>query len=168
VLIRKLFKFEAAHVVRNCERSRRCSFNIHGHSFIVELKLGATVNDLDRAAMVKDFGALHEVKHLIDKFDHAYILGPDDSVDFRSFIMQHNERWIQLPVNPSAEALAVLLFGQVSALPSMRGLHVHSVTVHETATGYAEAFHDDWLAFVAACDSTDVIYSEPGKDYVYE
>ncbi|HCN16273.1 MAG TPA: 6-carboxytetrahydropterin synthase QueD, partial [Moraxellaceae bacterium] len=30
--IRKLFKFENAHIVRNCS-SDRCKYSIHGHSY---------------------------------------------------------------------------------------------------------------------------------------
>ena len=36
MIIRKLFKFEGAHVVRNCS-SVRCRENIHGHSYVVEV-----------------------------------------------------------------------------------------------------------------------------------
>lgn len=53
--IRKLFKFEAAHIVRNCS-SVRCRQNIHGHSFKVELVLKS--GTLDNAGMVMDFGLL--------------------------------------------------------------------------------------------------------------
>lgn len=36
MIIRKQFKFEGAHIVRNCT-SQRCRENIHGHSYIVEV-----------------------------------------------------------------------------------------------------------------------------------
>jgi len=44
MLIRKLFKFENAHVVRGCS-TRRCSHSIHGHSCKVELLLEAHALD---------------------------------------------------------------------------------------------------------------------------
>ncbi len=69
MLIRKLFKFENAHVVRNCT-SDRCKRSIHGHSYKVELLLKAS--KLDHGQMVYDFGLLKGViKDLFDSFDHA-------------------------------------------------------------------------------------------------
>jgi len=38
MLIRKLFRFENAHIVRNCS-SDRCSRSLHGHSYVVEFLL---------------------------------------------------------------------------------------------------------------------------------
>ncbi len=58
MLIRKLFKFENAHVVRNCT-SDRCKRSIHGHSYKVELLLKAS--KLDHGQMVYDFGLLKGV-----------------------------------------------------------------------------------------------------------
>jgi len=66
MLIRKLFKFENAHIVRNCT-SDRCKRSIHGHSYKVELLLKA--NRLDHGQMVYDFGLLKGViKDLFDSF----------------------------------------------------------------------------------------------------
>lgn len=73
MLIRKLFKFENAHVVRNCT-SDRCKRSIHGHSYKVELLLKAS--KLDHGQMVYDFGLLKGViKDLFDSFDHAICFG---------------------------------------------------------------------------------------------
>ncbi|MBY0444649.1 MAG: 6-carboxytetrahydropterin synthase, partial [Burkholderiales bacterium] len=44
MLIRKLFKFENAHIVRNCS-SERCRSSIHGHSYRVEVLLEANALD---------------------------------------------------------------------------------------------------------------------------
>lgn len=69
MLIRKLFKFESAHIVRGCS-SRRCSRSLHGHSYRIELLLEA--HSLDNGQMVYDFGLLKgDVRDLIDAFDHA-------------------------------------------------------------------------------------------------
>ena len=67
--IRKLFKFENAHIVRNCS-SDRCKYSIHGHSYQIELILEA--HRLDHGQMVYDFGLLKSsIKDIIDSFDHA-------------------------------------------------------------------------------------------------
>ncbi|WP_238353640.1 6-pyruvoyl trahydropterin synthase family protein [Pseudomonas proteolytica] len=69
MLIRKLFKFESAHIVRNCT-SRRCSRSLHGHSYKIEVLLEAYA--LDHGQMVYDFGLLKgTVGNFIDGFDHA-------------------------------------------------------------------------------------------------
>ncbi len=53
MIIRKLFKFENAHIVRECS-TLRCSRNLHGHSYKVEVLLES--NYLDNGQMVYDFG----------------------------------------------------------------------------------------------------------------
>jgi 6-pyruvoyl tetrahydropterin synthase/QueD family protein len=73
MLIRKLFRFENAHIVRNCS-SDRCSRSIHGHSYQVEILLEA--HALDNGQMIYDFGLLKgHIKDLIDSFDHALLFG---------------------------------------------------------------------------------------------
>ena len=55
MIIRKLFKFEGAHIVRDCS-SDRCKKSIHGHSYLAEVKFKAS--HLDNAGMVLDFGLM--------------------------------------------------------------------------------------------------------------
>ena len=64
MIIRKLFKFENAHIVRKCT-STRCSESIHGHSYKVEVLTKS--NFLDNGQMVYDFGLMKGyIKDLID------------------------------------------------------------------------------------------------------
>ncbi|TXT24104.1 MAG: 6-pyruvoyl tetrahydrobiopterin synthase [Rhodocyclaceae bacterium] len=80
MLIRKLFKFENAHIVRGCS-TRRCSHSIHGHSYKVELLLEA--HALDHGQMVYDFGLLKQgPRTLIDAFDHAVAIWSGDDPDY--------------------------------------------------------------------------------------
>ena len=53
MIIRKKFKFEGAHIVRNCS-TKRCKTSIHGHSYKVEVFF--TSNKLDNGFMILDFG----------------------------------------------------------------------------------------------------------------
>ncbi|MDR2129629.1 MAG: 6-pyruvoyl tetrahydropterin synthase family protein [Odoribacteraceae bacterium] len=145
--IRKLFRFEAAHVVRNCH-ARRCRENIHGHSYIVEVFISSET--LDKGYMVMDFTLLDEVKALIDRFDHSYCLWQGEEEELKRFIYRYNQRVVEMPVSPSAEGFALLLFFLVdnilrhTVLSNGEGeVQLHSVRVHETATGYAEAFRED-------------------------
>ncbi|WP_342651183.1 6-carboxytetrahydropterin synthase [Pseudomonas sp. REB1044] len=148
MLIRKLFKFENAHIVRGCS-TRRCSHSIHGHSYKVELLLHADA--LDHGQMVYDFGLLKgDVGELIDAFDHAVAIWSKDDPDYIASIRRHSERWVLIPVSPSAEQFSRLIFRLVeTALENTEmkngesGVQLHSVIVHETETGYAQCFRED-------------------------
>ena len=146
--IRKLFKFENAHIVRNCT-SDRCRRSIHGHSYKVELILQS--NFLDNGQMVYDFGLLKtHIKALIDSFDHAITFWDQDDKDYIAYCKAFSARWVSLPVSPSAEQFSRVIFFWVSRLLAQtkmnngeRDIHVYSVIVHETDTGYAECFAED-------------------------
>lgn len=148
MLIRKLFRFESAHIVRGCS-TRRCSHSIHGHSYKVEILLEA--HALDRGQMVYDFGLLkHGPRMLIDAFDHAVAIWSGDEPDYIAACQRFSERWVRIPVSPSAEQFSRLFFfliDQLLTLTEMRngeaGVCLHSVIVHETDTGYAQCFRAD-------------------------
>ena len=97
MLIRKQFKFEGAHIVRNCS-SQRCRENIHGHSYIVEVFI--TSDKLDDGYMVMDFCRLDKVKEFIESFDHSYSLWQKEPPDFKTFVYRYNRRVAEIPVSP--------------------------------------------------------------------
>lgn len=148
MLIRKLFKFENAHVVRNCT-SDRCKRSIHGHSYKVELLLKAS--KLDHGQMVYDFGLLKGViKDLFDSFDHAICFWEKDDSQYIDACQTFSARWISLPVSPSAEQCSRIFFYlaqqvlQSTVTQNGEGdVEVYSVIVHETDTGYAQSFIED-------------------------
>lgn len=148
MLIRKLFKFENAHVVRNCT-SDRCKRSIHGHSYKVELLLKAS--KLDHGQMVYDFGLLKGViKDLFDSFDHAICFWEKDDSQYIDACQTFSARWISLPVSPSAEQFSRIFFYlaqqvlQSTVTQNGEGdVDVYSVIVHETDTGYAQSFIED-------------------------
>lgn len=148
MLIRKRFRFENTHRVRGCS-TRRCSHSIHGHSYKIELLLEA--HALDNGQMVYDFGLLKKNVHdLIDAFDHAVALWSGDDPDYLTAMRKYSERWILLPVSPSAEQLSRVLFRLVDTLLRHTAMvngeadvQLHSVIVHETEFGYAQCFRED-------------------------
>ena len=152
MIIRKLFKFENAHIVRNCT-SRRCSRSIHGHSYKVEVKLKSDF--LDNGQMVYDFGLMKlYIKDLIDSFDHAITLWSKDNKEYIEFAKKFSERWVELPVNPSAEQFSRVFFLMIERVLNLmefknneKNVEVYSVIVHETDTGYAECFREDAYNF---------------------
>lgn len=168
MIIRKQFKFEGAHIVRNCS-SDRCKKSIHGHSYIVEVFLESS--KLDHGGMVMDFGLLKgSVSDLVDSFDHAYSVWSKENEDFRGFIQENSDRYVIMPVSPSAENYALMLAYLIhriiehTVFKNGEGdVHLKSVRVHETATGYAEATMQDvetmWNHY-----SNEIYFSESIKN----
>ncbi|MBX3628520.1 MAG: 6-carboxytetrahydropterin synthase [Nitrosomonas sp.] len=148
MLIRKRFRFENAHRVRGCS-TRRCAHSIHGHSYKIELLLEA--HAFDNGQMVYDFGLLkNNVHDLIDAFDHAVSLWSGDDPDYLAAMRKYSERWVLIPVSPSAEQFSRLFFRLLNTTLSLTdmvngevGVELHSVIVHETEAGYAQCFQED-------------------------
>lgn len=167
--IRKLFKFENAHIVRNCS-SERCKYSIHGHSYQIELILQA--HRLDHGQMVYDFGLLKSsIKDIIDSFDHAICFWSKDDSDYIDACKKFSNRWVSLPVSPSAEQFSRVIFfwaKQILEQTQMQNgeadVSVYSVIAHETATGYAQCFEDDVLnAHMGELMLTDFDFSDAVK-----
>ena len=166
MIIRKQFKFENAHIVRGCS-SERCRASLHGHSYIVEILFES--NFLDHGQMVYDFGLMKQnMKDLIDSFDHAITLWDGDDSVYIEEMKKHSDRWVQLPVSPSAEQFSRVIFimvHQLLQLTSMvngeKEVHLNSVIVHETATGYAQGFEEDAYSEQMGCiDLKKIVFSE--------
>lgn len=173
MIIRKEFRVESAHIVRNCT-SHRCSHSIHGHSAVIEVFLESS--QLDNAQMIYDFGLMKgTVKQFIDSMDHCYLLCSKDSEDFQKFIMSNCDRWIMLPFNPSAEMLSMYILNNVQRIidKTVKNngedpfLKVSSVRYWETTTGYSQASQIDLVnLYLPITRDKKVIYS-PGviKDW---
>lgn len=148
MIIRKLFKFENAHIVRGCSSSK-CRSSVHGHSYKVELLFES--NFLDHGQMVYDFGLMKQnMKALVESFDHATTIWNGDSLEYQEDMKKHSLRWVELPVSPSAEQFARVIFLMIerllfltSTVNGEKEVKVHSVIVHETDTGYAQCFLED-------------------------
>ncbi len=165
MIIRKKFRVESAHIVRNCT-SERCSHSIHGHSAVIEVFLEANV--LDNAQMVYDFGLMKgTIKQFIDSMDHCYLLCNRDSFEFRDFIKDSCDRYIELPFNPSAEMLSLFIYQGVKRIlehtETNNGegiIKVKAVRYHETDTGYAECDYQDFINFDCNYSLSDVKFSD--------
>jgi 6-pyruvoyltetrahydropterin/6-carboxytetrahydropterin synthase len=163
MIIRKLFKFEGTHIVRDCS-SELCSQSVHGHSYVVEVFL--TSNKLDNGNMLVDFGLLKTtIKDFIESFDHAWSYWDKESQDFQQFVRKNSDRFIQLPISPSAEGYSLLMFYFIDLIlrhtvfnNGEGKVQLTSVRVHETETGYAEAFREDLQWW----DPSKFVYFSPG------
>ena len=148
MIIRKLFKFENAHIVRGCS-SERCRASVHGHSYKIEVLFESDY--LDHGQMVYDFGLMKQgMKALIDSFDHSIALWSGDDAHYLEDMKRHSQRWVELPVSPSAEQFSRVIFvmidrllGCTQTINGEREVKLHSIIVHETDTGYAQGFRED-------------------------
>ena len=169
MIIRKLYRFEASHIVRNCS-SDRCKYSVHGHSFRCELLL--TADRLDHGQMVYDFGLLKGgVKDFLDGFDHASLFWDKEEPAYIKAMKDHSKRWVSLPVSPTAEQLTRVIFVAVQALLDNTAktngdetARVHSVILHETETGYAQCFRQDaYDAQMGEIDLKEIFFSAQAK-----
>ena len=169
MIIRKLFKFENAHIVRGCS-TERCKYSIHGHSYKAEILLSS--DTLDNGQMVMDFGLLKgAVRDVVDSFDHAIALWDKDEAEYIEYAKKYSHRWALLPISPSAEQFSRLFFVAIDALINgfnyLNGeanVELHSVIVHETDTGYAQCFRDDaYSKKMGLIDLGKVIFSDDVK-----
>ena len=159
MIIRKEFRVESSHIVRNCS-SHRCSHSVHGHSAVIEVLLEGS--KLDNAGMLYDFGLMKgTVKQFIDSMDHCHLIWSKDNPEYNEFFKKTNDRWIELPFNPSAEQLSMFIHYYIQMILDHTvkknnedvNLKVKGVRYHETTTGYAECdsvdtstwFKPEWL-----------------------
>ena len=139
MIIRKLFKFENAHIVRGCS-TVKCRSSLHGHSYRVELLFES--NFLDNGQMVYDFGLMKQnMKDLIESFDHAIALWSGDDTEYLRDMKRHSQRWVELPVSPSAEQFSRVIFVMIDRLLSLtstsngeKEVKLNYIIVHETQT----------------------------------
>ncbi len=166
MLIRKLFKFENAHIVRGCS-TQKCSLNIHGHSYKIEVLLES--NYLDNGQMVYDFGLTKRyIKELIESFDHAITLWSEDDKHYIEDMKRHSARWVELPVSPSAEQFSRVIFLMVERVLKCTGMvngernvTLQSIIVHETESGYAQGFREDaYSELMGLISLDDISFSE--------
>lgn len=130
--ISKRYTFEAAHRL-GCGYKGKCTNN-HGHSFVVDIVIGAT--ELNSLGMVIDFSDLHSLKEWIDlSLDHATILMKGDTL--ATLLEKENHKIFLTDGNPTSENIATLIFQKAEALFNDTRVAVESVTVHETCTSAA-------------------------------
>ena len=163
MVIRKQFKFNASHIVRNCS-SDRCKYSLHAHTYKVEIFFKS--NTLDNAGMVLDFGLTKgTIKELINAFNNSYHYWYKESQGFKNIIHKNLNRYISLPVSPSAENYSIIFFYiidkilQATEFNNGEGkIHLEKIRVHETRTGYAETNREDMLLIDFNLD--DIIFSK--------
>jgi len=129
-------------------------------------------NFLDNGQMVYDFGLMKQnMKTLIDSFDHAITLWDKDDAAYLTDMKKNSDRWVQLPVSPSAEQFSRVIFVMMDMLlkatNSINGekeVRLHSIIVHETESGYAQGFEADaYSELMGKIDVEKIVFSDGVK-----
>ena len=109
--------------------------HLHGHNAKVEVELKS--EKLDQRAMVYDFSDISRViKTWIDQtLDHTMVLCDKDPVI--PDLEKRKERFYTMATNPTAEAIAKLIFDYAAK----QGFPVHKVTLWETESSFATYQH---------------------------
>ncbi|MDR3177389.1 MAG: 6-carboxytetrahydropterin synthase [Campylobacteraceae bacterium] len=170
MIIRRVFKFENTHIVRKCS-SKKCRSSIHGHSYKVEVLFES--DSFDNAQMVYDFGLMKtHMQDLIESFDHSITLWSKDDKGYIDAMKKYSDRWVELPVNPTAEQFARVIFLLIDLLLSRTvftngegKIGINSVIVHETDSGYAQADSKDaYSDSLGVINPNDIAFSEAVKE----
>jgi 6-pyruvoyltetrahydropterin/6-carboxytetrahydropterin synthase len=105
--------------------------HLHGHNGRVEIEVSG--EQLDQRGMLTDFGDIKRVmKTWIDEhLDHRMILNANDPA--LAYIQQSGEPHYVIDENPTAEAIAKLIYRQSHVL----GLPVSAVILWETPDSFA-------------------------------
>ncbi|UQA57801.1 6-pyruvoyl trahydropterin synthase family protein [Polyangium aurulentum] len=127
--------FRVSEEVRFCYGHRLMEYQgkcarIHGHNARVEIVLAGS--GLNRLGFVADFADIEAAAHeWIEQFDHKLVLRQDDPVI--PYLEQAGEAYVTLPVNPSAENFARLIYEHLRG----KGHPVAAVRFWETETANA-------------------------------
>ena len=168
MIIRKRFKVESSHKVLQAS-SYRCSHSYHGHSAVIDAFFEG--RQLDNAQMLMDFGLMKEtIGPWIDSMDHCHIIWDKDDPESIEFFKKHNDRYIIIPFNPSAEMLSIFIMHYINKILDNTQFnngegHVHCVNVeyNETVTGMARCDEmDEEINWNPKWDN-EIVFSEGVK-----
>ncbi len=128
--------FRVTEEVRFCYGHRLMDYEgscarIHGHNARVEIMLAG--HTLDKRGFVADFFDIEKAARewILKQFDHRLVLREDDPVI--PFLRQAGEPFVTLPVNPSAENFAKLIYDHLRG----QGFNIVRVRFWETETSIA-------------------------------
>lgn len=144
IRLTKEFRFEMAHALWNYDGLCK---NIHGHSYILFVTvIGEPITDKanPKLGMVMDFGDLKEIvaEEIVDQLDHALVISEDTPNIDQLNIPQMFDRFFVTDYQPTCENMIADFANRIKVrLP--KGVELHSLKLHETATSYAEWYASD-------------------------
>ena len=144
IRLTKEFSFEAAHALGGYDGPCR---EIHGHSYrlFVTIKGEPSTDPMNpKQGMVMDFGVLKKIVHeeIISRFDHALVLRSTADKELLKLLTAQFDNLIEVDYQPTCENMLDDFSRRIiGRLP--KGVTLHSLRLHETASSYAEWFAED-------------------------
>lgn len=145
--ITRRLEFDAGHRIPKHQSQCR---HLHGHRYALEITLsGNVIHDTDKTndGMVMDFSEVKEIAkaHLVDRWDHAFLVSADDKtvVDFLGTLPNH--KTVILGAVPTAENLARIAFDILEPLyQDVYGnqLRLERIRLYETPNCWADALRE--------------------------
>ena len=142
--ITRRLEFDSGHRIPGHDSQCR---HLHGHRYALEVTLtGDIIHSSNNAndGMVMDFSEVKEIakSHLVDKWDHAFLVASDDKLvlDFLNSLPDH--KTVALDSVPTAENLARIAFNILEPLyRDVYGNHLRleRVRLYETPNCWADA-----------------------------
>ena len=148
MLITRRLEFDAGH--RIPEHDSQCR-HLHGHRYAIEITLSGDVIEKKGApddGMVMDFARVADIarKHLVDAWDHAFLVYSGDTavINFLNSIPGH--KTVVLKATPTAENMAREAFKILStAYRDIYGNHLRleRIRLYETPNCWADAVREN-------------------------
>lgn len=140
IRVTKEFDFETAHALDGYEG--KCK-DIHGHSYHLTVTFKGTPSEdtsKSECGMVVDFGDIKRVinEKVISIYDHRLILRKDSRFNG---IELKNERVRYVTFQPTCENMLLEIVSLIKN--SFDNCELHSASLRETATSYAEWYAED-------------------------
>lgn len=145
IRLTKEFSFESAHTLWGYDGKCR---EIHGHSYrlFVTIK-GEPISDEQnpKLGMVMDFGELKSIvaREITDRLDHSFVMRRTEQAEALAEAMSSQfTNVVLVDYQPTCENMLIDFAARLkAALP--KGITLHSLRLHETATSYAEWYCDE-------------------------
>lgn len=145
IRLTKEFSFESAHALWGYDGKCR---EIHGHSYrlFVTIK-GEPISDEQnpKLGMVMDFGELKSIvaREITDRLDHSFVMRRTEQAEALAEAMSSQfTNVVLVDYQPTCENMLIDFAARLkAALP--KGITLHSLRLHETATSYAEWYCDE-------------------------
>lgn len=145
IRLTKEFSFESAHALWGYDGKCR---EIHGHSYrlFVTIK-GEPISDEQnpKLGMVMDFGELKSIvaREITDRLDHSFVMRRTEQAEALAEAMGSQfTNVVLVDYQPTCENMLIDFAARLKAtLP--KGITLHSLRLHETATSYAEWYCDE-------------------------
>ena len=145
IRLTKEFSFESAHALWGYDGKCR---EIHGHSYrlFVTIK-GEPISDEQnpKLGMVMDFGELKSIvaREITDRLAHSFVMRRTEQAEALAEAMGSQfTNVVLVDYQPTCENMLIDFAARLkAALP--KGITLHSLRLHETATSYAEWYCDE-------------------------